>query len=73
MFEEEIPIVPVLVGLLLLSVFGLEVERRRSKLRAVFNVVEKKESRLAEFLESMVETGELVPYVPESAARVAAE
>jgi hypothetical protein len=73
MFEEEIPIVPALVGLLLLSVFGLEVERRRSKLRAVFNVVDKKESRLAEFLESMVETGELVPYVPESVARTTAE
>jgi len=42
--------------------FGLEINRRRKKLRAIFNVIEKRESAIAEVLEEMVEVGELKPF-----------
>lgn len=71
--NEEIPIFPVLVGAAVLAYFGFEVNRRRNRLREIFNVVDKEESRIAEALEAMVERGELIPYVPGSSYRVAAE
>jgi hypothetical protein len=61
---EEIPIVPIIVGALGVLYFGYEVERQRDKLRQIFNVFDREESEIAAFLESMVESGELKPFVP---------
>jgi hypothetical protein len=61
---EEIPIVPILVGALALVYFGYEVERQRHKLRQIFNVFDREESEIAATLESMVESGQLKPFVP---------
>jgi hypothetical protein len=60
--NEDIPIVPLLVGALGLFYFGYEVERRRHKLRQIFNVFDRQESQIAAKLEEMVESGRLVPY-----------
>ena len=62
--NEEIPIVPVLVAVLGLFYFGYEVERRRHKLRQVFNVFDREESEFAAALEVMVESGQLKPHSP---------
>jgi hypothetical protein len=63
--EEEIPLVPLIVGALSLLWFGYEVERRRNKLRQVFNVFDREESEIATALEAMVESGALKRYLPE--------
>lgn len=60
--NEDIPFVPILAGALALLYFGYEVERRRHKLRQVFNVFDREESEIAEMLEAMVESGKLKPY-----------
>jgi hypothetical protein len=59
--EGGFPILPTIVGALILGYFGLEINRRRKKLRAIFNVIEERESPIAEVLEQMVEAGELKP------------
>ena len=64
MMEEEFPILPALIGVLVLTYFGFEVERRRKKLRDIFNIFDKKESKIAEALEKLVESGQLKPYIP---------
>ena len=56
------PILPFVVGALILGYFGLEINRRRKKLRAIFNVIDKRESTIAKVLEQMVEIGELKPF-----------
>jgi hypothetical protein len=56
---EEIPIFPLIVSALGLFYFGYEIERRRHKLRQVFNVFDREESEIASMLELMVESGEL--------------
>jgi hypothetical protein len=66
--NEELPIVPLLVAALGLLYFGYEVERRRNKLRQVFNVFDREESEIAALLETMVETGVLKPYSAEGQA-----
>ena len=60
--NEDIPIVPLLVGALGLLYFGYEVERRRHKLRQIFNVFDRQESEIAAKLEEMVDSGRLAPY-----------
>jgi hypothetical protein len=60
--EGGIPILPLLIGTLILGYFGLEINRRRKKLRAIFNVIDKRESPIAEILEEMVGSGELKPF-----------
>jgi hypothetical protein len=60
--NEDIPFVPVLVGALALFYFGYEIERRRHKLRQVFNVFDREESEIAAMLEVMVESGQLKPH-----------
>jgi hypothetical protein len=60
--NEEISIMPLVVGALAVFYFGYEVERRRHKLRQIFNVFDRQESKIAEMLEVMVESGELKPY-----------
>jgi hypothetical protein len=62
--NEDIPVVPLIVGALAILYFGYEVERRRNKLRQIFNVFDREESEIAAALEVMVESGELKPYVP---------
>jgi hypothetical protein len=60
--EGGFPILPFVIGALILGYFGLEINRRRKKLRAIFNVIDKHESAIAEVLEQMVEIGELKPF-----------
>lgn len=65
MFEnQEFPFLPILVGALGVLYFGYEVERKRNKLRRIFNVFDREESRIAEALELLVASGQLKPYVP---------
>ena len=64
MNTEELPILPILVGTIGLLYFGYEVEKQRHKLRQIFNVFDREESEIATMLESMVESGQLKPYVP---------
>jgi hypothetical protein len=71
--DEEVPIIPLVIGALALAYFGFEVERRRHKLRTIFNVFDKQESQIAETLEALVESGQLKPYVPTPATHLAAE
>ena len=60
---EDIPIVPTLVCALGLLYFGYEVDRRRHKRRQIFNVFDREEGEIAALLETMVESGQLKPYV----------
>jgi hypothetical protein len=62
--NEEIPILPAVVGACLALFLGYEINRRRNKLRKVFNTFDKQESKIAAALEQMVQNGELRPYVP---------
>ena len=62
--NEEIPIVPLVIGGLVVAYLGFEVERQRSKLRDVFNIVDRKDSNIADALEELLRRGELKPYVP---------
>ena len=60
--EGGFPILPAVIAALILGYFGLEINRRRKKLRAIFNVIDTRESAIAEVLEQMVENGELKPF-----------
>jgi hypothetical protein len=71
--EEEVPIIPLIIGACALAYFGFEVERRRHKLREIFNVFDKQESQIAQALEALVESGQLKPYVPPLSVRMAVE
>jgi hypothetical protein len=66
--NEESSILPIVVAAVAVLYFGYEVERRRHQLRETFNVFDKQESRIAQALESMVESGQLRPYVPGQAS-----
>jgi hypothetical protein len=59
--NEEIPLLPAIVGLLLVTYLGFEINRRRGLLREEFNVFDSQESGIAEALEGMVARGELTP------------
>ena len=60
--NEDIPVLPLLIGAAVLLYFGTEVERRRHKLRKVFNTFDKDESLVADALERLVNSGQLVPF-----------
>jgi hypothetical protein len=62
--NEEIPILPLVVGSCIALFLGFEINRRRNKLRKIFNTFDKEESKIAQALESLVESGQLRPYVP---------
>jgi hypothetical protein len=64
MNEEGFPILPAVVGTVIALFLGYEINRRRNKLRMVFNTFDKQESKIAQALEHMVESGQLKPYVP---------
>jgi hypothetical protein len=65
--NEEIPIFPLVVATCIGLFLGYEINRRRHKLRKVFNTFDKQESKIAQALERLVESGQLRPYVPEHA------
>jgi hypothetical protein len=62
--NEEISIMPIVLGALAVLYIGYEIDRRRHQLRETFDVFDKQESTIAEALELMVESGELKRYVP---------
>lgn len=62
--NEEVPLVPLIIGGVVVAYLGFEIESQRSKLRDVFNVIDKKDSVIADALEEMVSNGQLKPYVP---------
>jgi hypothetical protein len=64
MNESEVPILPLLLGSLILVYFGIEVNRQRNKLRKLFNVFDRDESQIATLLETWVEAGDLKAYMP---------
>jgi len=65
---EDIPLFPLIVGAILVATVGYETRRRRQRLRQIFNIFDKKESKVAEALEIMVKSGQLKPYVPAALA-----
>ena len=62
--NEEVPILPLVVGTCIALFLGYEINRRRNKLRKIFNTFDKQESKIADALEQMVRSGQLRPYVP---------
>jgi hypothetical protein len=62
--NEEFPVLPAVVGTCIALYLGYEINRRRHKLRRVFNTFDKQESVIADALELMVASGQLRPYVP---------
>jgi hypothetical protein len=62
--NEEFPILPAVVGTCIALFLGYEINRRRNKLRKIFNTFDKQESKIADALEHLVETGQLRAYVP---------
>jgi molybdopterin-biosynthesis enzyme MoeA-like protein len=66
--NEDFPILPAFVGACIALVLGYEINRRRNKLRRVFNTFDRQESNIADALEQMVESGQLKPYVPNQTA-----
>ena len=61
---EDVPVFPLLIGAILVASVGYETRRRRDRLRQIFNVFDRKESKVAEALEAMVKSGQLKPYIP---------
>jgi hypothetical protein len=66
--NEEVQILPLVILAGLAAYLGYEINRRRNKLRRIFNTFDKRESRIADALESLVESGQLTPYVPSHAS-----
>jgi hypothetical protein len=64
---EEVPIVLLVVLGASALYFGFEVDRRRKRLHAIFDTFDKQESQIASYLESLVESGRLRPYVADAA------
>jgi hypothetical protein len=60
--NEDIPILPVVLIAGLGLFLGYEINRRRNKLRKIFNIFDKQESKIAHALEAMVASGQLRPY-----------
>ena len=63
--NEEVQILPLALLACLGVCLGFEINRRRNKLRKVFNTFDKEESKIAEALEAMIHSGKLQPLVPE--------
>ena len=64
MTSEELPILPLVAGTALALYLGYEINRRRNKLRKIFNTFNREESLIADALESLVLSGQLKPYTP---------
>ena len=65
MNEEMQQILPWAALACLGACLGFEINRRRNKLRKVFNTFDKDESKIAEALEALIHSGQLRPYVLE--------
>jgi hypothetical protein len=65
--NEELPVLPLVVGSAVALYLGYEINRRRNKLRKIFNTFDRQESKIAQALESLVESGQLRPYCPPEA------
>ncbi len=63
--NEEVQILPLALLACLGVCLGFEINRRRNKLRKVFNTFDKDESKIAEALEAMIHSGQLRPFVQE--------
>ncbi len=63
--NEEVQILPLALLTCLGVCLGFEINRRRNKLRKVFNTFDKDESKIADALEAMIHSGELRPLVLE--------
>ena len=63
--NEEVQILPLALLACLGVCLGFEINRRRNKLRKVFNTFDKDESKIADALEAMIHSGKLRPLVPE--------
>ena len=63
--NEEVQILPLALLACLGVCLGFEINRRRNKLRKVFNTFDKDESKIADALEAMIHSGTLRPVVPE--------
>jgi hypothetical protein len=61
---EDVPFVPILIGAVLVVCVAYETRRRRDRLREVFYLFDRAESKVADALESMVKSGQLKPFVP---------
>ena len=61
--NEEMPVLPLVLIAGLGLFLGYEINRRRNKLRKIFNVFDKQESKIAHALEAMVASGQLRPYI----------
>jgi hypothetical protein len=59
MEEASGVIMPAIVVGILLGLFGYEVERRRSRLRRVFGILDQDELKLVDLLDTLVESGEI--------------
>jgi hypothetical protein len=57
-------VVPAIVAGLILACLGYEVERRRTRLRRVFGLLDRDELRLVGVLDAMVESGEIKAMIP---------
>ncbi len=63
--NEEVQILPLAVLACIGACLGFEINRRRNKLRKIFNTFDKDESKIADALEAMIHSGQLRPIVPE--------
>ncbi len=61
--NEDVPVLPLVLAAGLGLYLGYEINRRRNKLRKIFNIFDKQESKIAQTLEAMVESGQLRPYL----------
>jgi hypothetical protein len=64
MTSEELPFLPLVAGTAVALYLGYEINRRRNKLRKIFNTFNREESLIADALESLVLSGQLKPYTP---------
>ena len=55
-------IMTTLFGLVLMTAIGYELRRRRKKLRALYNVLDREDKQLVADLDLMVTLGVLKPY-----------
>jgi hypothetical protein len=60
--------ITTIIGVAMVGWIAFEIDRRRKKLREVYNVLESKDKHIIGDLEHMVELGLLKPYTGEAAA-----
>ncbi len=65
MNQEMQQILPLAALACIGACLAFEINRRRNKLRKVFNTFDQDESKIADALETMIHTGQLRPFVPE--------